>query len=1443
MNTKNAIFDRMVELQQRRTALINSGATVQTSPELAKLESWHAEMVQKQAEFVSQQQHQIQVGINPSSRPSTANLNPQIPHSPAILTHSNQINHINHQPSIGSSPPSTFSLDPTQLNQLRAQILATKTLTRNLPLDDNLKQAIAPSEPYPPSITSAPASSSIPQNLPQADRASSDEHLSLPTDVDPEYLQSSIYPYHTYVHPNTVLQNPPANLNDPRPGSNQHQNNWLVPSLLPPGLDPYTVKAERERFIEGRIRWRLGELEAMNARLPDAPIHSDTSSSVTTSQKLRALIAMKSLQLLPRQRALREEIITGLNHATKLNLVTDRTAAKRPKKINLRDARTTEALERRQKTEREQRAKQKHLDHIKAIENHAQRLKSAHAENQEVYRRLGKSVLKFHVEAEKEEQRRIERLSKERLKALKADDEEAYLKLIDTAKDTRITHLLRQTDQYLDSLSQAVLQQQNDAVHRDGQIFVSGGPNSEVAIDESAFGAAPVFDDDKANTAVSAGGAGDSGKADYYNVAHRIKEEVTKQSSLLTGGTLKEYQIKGLQWMVSLYNNRLNGILADEMGLGKTIQTISLITWLIEHKQQPGPYLVIVPLSTMPNWTIEFEKWAPRIKVIIYKGSPNVRKQIQAQHLRNGQFQVLLTTYEYIIKDRPVLAKIKWIHMIIDEGHRMKNSQSKLSLTLTTHYTSRYRLILTGTPLQNNLPELWALLNFVLPKVFNSVKSFDEWFNTPFANTGGQDKIELNEEEAILVIRRLHKVLRPFLLRRLKKDVESELPDKVERVIKCKMSGLQLKLTNMLKIHKVIWTDVDSYADKKGGSGGIMKGLQNVIMQFKKICNHPFTFEEVERTINGPDKPTNDTLWRAAGKFELLDRVLPKLFATGHRVLMFFQMTQVMDIFQDYCAYRGIKNLRLDGMTKPEERADLLKKFNHPECDTHLFILSTRAGGLGLNLQTADTVIIFDSDWNPHQDLQAQDRAHRIGQKKEVRVLRLITSKSVEEHIMSKAQFKLDMDKKVIQAGRFDHKSSAEERETFLRELLEDDDNEEEGDNELGDEELNEILKRSDEEFEIFTRMDKDRTLAALEAWRQTPRGQAGEPVPERLMTVEELPHVYSKEISPPVVVDPNAVEEEEGEPGVRKARNRNAVHYDDGLTEEQFLEALENEEDLTEVIAKKRGRKAVRSANKLKRMASEANEDDQEEDQDDEEEDEEDEDFVGGSGRGRKLMRTNSAMVKVSDSPEPNKKRKRLFTTLFDGSVDEEEERVNRKGTNKKRKNMHEDEDDGVLDGYRKVMRECYDALMKPIAPDSGERRINLFVDLVHRKQFQDYYQIIKKPIAMRQISKNIQNKYKTLKQFKDDVHLMFNNARTYNETGSYVYVQADELQDYFDHVFDCLVDENGKPRVEPLPQRPPNLSESEEGSDDDDDDENEASGIETKRNKLRVEESEDDR
>lgn len=284
----------------------------------------------------------------------------------------------------------------------------------------------------------------------------------------------------------------------------------------------------------------------------------------------------------------------------------------------------------------------------------------------------------------------------------------------------------------------------------------------------------------------------------------------------------------------------------------------------------------------------------------------------------------------------------------------MKNTQSKLSQTLSQFYHSRYRLILTGTPLQNNLPELWSLLNFALPKIFNSVKSFDEWFNTPFANSGTSDKIELNEEEALLIIRRLHKVLRPFLLRRLKKDVESELPDKVEKIIKIRMSALQGQLYKQMKKYKMI---ADGKEGGKGNKSGGVKGLSNELMQLRKICQHPFLFDSVEDKIV-PGGLIDDNIYRVSGKFELLHRILPKLFATGHRVLIFFQMTKVMDIMEDFMKMQGWQYFRLDGGTKTEERAHYVQAFNAKDSPIQVFILSTRAGGLGLNLQTADTVIM-----------------------------------------------------------------------------------------------------------------------------------------------------------------------------------------------------------------------------------------------------------------------------------------------------------------------------------------------------------------------------------------------------------------------------------------------------------------------------------------------------
>lgn len=399
----------------------------------------------------------------------------------------------------------------------------------------------------------------------------------------------------------------------------------------------------------------------------------------------------------------------------------------------------------------------------------------------------------------------------------------------------------------------------------------------------------------------------------YYATAHRIREKIVKQHSSL-GGTnealqLKPYQLKGLEWMVSLYNNNLNGILADEMGLGKTIQTVALVTYLMEVKKINGPYLIIVPLSTISNWMLELDKWAPHVVKVVFKGDKEQRKRLEGK-VRRGEFNVLLTTYDYVIKEKAMLGKIRWKYMIIDEGHRMKNHQCKLTLTLNAFFSAQHRLLLTGTPLQNKLPELWALLNFLLPSIFSSCGTFDSWFNAPFATTG--EKVELSQEETMLIIRRLHKVLRPFLLRRLKKEVESELPDKIEYVIKCDMSALQRIVYKHLQKGLLIDSSLENG-----------RSLQNTMAQLRKLANHPFLFQAIEEDCLKHWKlpqMTGRDLIRVSGKFELLDRILPKLKATGHRVLMFSQMTKLMDIMEDYFLYKDYKYMRLDGSTKHDDR-------------------------------------------------------------------------------------------------------------------------------------------------------------------------------------------------------------------------------------------------------------------------------------------------------------------------------------------------------------------------------------------------------------------------------------------------------------------------------------------------------------------------------------------
>ncbi|EJT98968.1 hypothetical protein DACRYDRAFT_56374 [Dacryopinax primogenitus] len=1139
-----------------------------------------------------------------------------------------------------------------------------------------------------------------------------------------EDKNSPIYPYNAYLKPSSLLV----------PGRRVQ-----IPALLPRGLgvDAYAMKKERERFLEKRMENRLEELHRFHQAPPGPGKLQRAYIGTMLGQagvEIKLLIEKKALLLREKQRKLRSDLVQVTQVATALPGTTclDKDMFRRPKRVDLSQVRALEKLERKQRHQREGRVRAAHRQELELICGHGRELSMQDELARQKQKRFGQKIQQYHQIAEKEEQKRVERISKERLKALKNDDEEAYLKLIDTAKDTRITHLLKQTDQYLDNLASMVRAQQNDDEGVD--LVLETGPTSE-----ATFGATRQDDPTE-----------DTGKIDYYAVAHSISERVTEQPKILTGGKLKEYQIKGLQWMVSLYNNRLNGILADEMGLGKTIQTISLVTFLIEKKKQQGPYLIIVPLSTITNWSLEFDKWAPSVKLIVFKGPPNQRKMLSSQ-VRQGNFQVLLTTYEYIIKDRAALCRPKWVHMIIDEGHRLKNVQSKLSQTLMQFYVSRYRLILTGTPLQNNLPELWALLNFVLPKIFNSVKSFDEWFNMPFANTGSQDKIELNEEEQLLIIRRLHKVLRPFLLRRLKKDVESELPDKVEKVIKCKMSSLQMKLYNQMKSEGILYSEK---TDAKGRQLGI-KGLSNAIMQLRKLCNHPFVFDEVERAIN-PAGVTDDNIWRTAGKFELLDRILPKLLTHGHRMLIFFQMTAIMDIFEDFMRLKGYKYLRLDGATKQEDRSSMLQVFNAPDSPYDTFLLSTRAGGLGLNLQTADTVIIFDSDWNPHADLQAQDRAHRIGQKKAVCILRLITSHSFEEEILDRARGKLDIDGKVIQAGRFDNKSTQEERERFLRSMLEHDNEQVEEQGDMTDDEINEILARSAEELEAFRIMDIEREREAEKAWRA--RGGQG-PKPERLMQEAELPEIYRRERVPQTLLEETEVLQAEG----RGARVRNPVKYDET---EEFNEWLDDngDSDFEDWRDKRDAKEAKKKKKKGERSITDTPIPD-------------DDPPLIKKGKGRPpKKRQQEDWQPVAPASGKRKRGEKELATPGDDEDD------SRDVCQKRRKTAMSPQ---MASRMKAVFQECYLAVAA-CTDDGGRKRCELFREPPSRKLYPDYYTIIPNVIAMSAIRKRMNSGgYSTVAEFRADWRLMFTNARTYNQEGSFVYVDAVALEGVFNTVY----------------------------------------------------------
>uniref|UniRef100_A0A4W4DYK4 DNA helicase n=1 Tax=Electrophorus electricus TaxID=8005 RepID=A0A4W4DYK4_ELEEL len=493
-----------------------------------------------------------------------------------------------------------------------------------------------------------------------------------------------------------------------------------------------------------------------------------------------------------------------------------------------------------------------------------------------------------------------------------------------------------------------------------------------------------------------------------------IKYEEQPDFVTVTGGTLHLYQLEGLNWLRFSWAQGTDTILADEMGLGKTIQTIVFLYSLFKEGHTKGPFLVSAPLSTIINWEREFEMWAPDFYVVTYTGDKDSRAIIRENEfsfddtaVKGGKkafklrkeapikFHVLLTSYELVTIDQTALKSIEWACLVVDEAHRLKNNQSKFFRRLND-YKIDHKLLLTGTPLQNNLEELFHLLNFLTPNRFNNLEGFLE----EFADISKEDQIK-----------KLHDLLGPHMLRRLKADVFKNMPAKTELIVRVELSPMQKKY------YKFILTRNFEALNSKGGGNQV--SLLNIMMDLKKCCNHPYLFPvasvEASKTPSGAYEGAS--LTKASGKLMLLQKMLRKLKEQGHRVLVFSQMTKMLDLLEDFLDYEGYKYERIDGGITGALRQEAIDRFNAPGAVQFCFLLSTRAGGLGINLATADTVIIFDSDWNPHNDIQAFSRAHRIGQANKVMIYRFVTRASVEERITQVAKRKMMLTHLVVRPG------------------------------------------------------------------------------------------------------------------------------------------------------------------------------------------------------------------------------------------------------------------------------------------------------------------------------------------------------------------------------------------------------------------------------------------
>lgn len=503
--------------------------------------------------------------------------------------------------------------------------------------------------------------------------------------------------------------------------------------------------------------------------------------------------------------------------------------------------------------------------------------------------------------------------------------------------------------------------------------------------------------------------------------------------------TLKPHQVEGVVWLIRSYHTGVNVILGDEMGLGKTLQAISFLSYLKVCQMLPGTFLVLCPLSVTDGWVSEFANFAPKLKILCYVGDKEKRRDLRwkmygrtKKHSSQSDsdvpllgFDVLLTTYDIALMDQDFLSQIPWLYAVIDEAQRLKNPSSVLYTVLNEQFVIPRRLLMTGTPIQNNLTELWSLMHFCMPSIFGTLEQFLSAFKEAGNSLSGQDEAYNKGQFKILKY-----VLGAFMLRRTKsKLIESGtlvLPPLKEITVMAPMVALQKKVyVSILRKELPRLLAVSSGASNH-------QSLQNIVIQLRKACSHPYLFPGIE-----PEPyEEGEHLVQGSGKLIILDQLLQKLHDSGHRVLLFAQMTHTLDVLQDFMELRKYSYERLDGSIRAEERFAAIRSFSRQsvkgsincepdESGAFVFMISTRAGGVGLNLMAADTVIFYEQDWNPQVDKQALQRAHRIGQLNHVLSINLVTGRSIEEVIMKRAEKKLQLSHNIIGEG-FDH----EQKET-----------------------------------------------------------------------------------------------------------------------------------------------------------------------------------------------------------------------------------------------------------------------------------------------------------------------------------------------------------------------------------------------------------------------------